>query len=257
MQVPICIPLRYHLHLNVVIMIFLLAASLGSGLATAQTSTISRGTVSCASSTPDSARWPLGSRPGMGQHMNSIESDQLYIDMLLALDRSVVALSQVALPELTDSRLQVIAEDLVVAKAAEQKELREYRQEFYGSSESSQLDQQMTQLMMGIMPHMGQSITMMSGMMDPESQVIQYCAATNPDLAFIDQVLGLYQMTRFASEFMLTRSVHPEIRDFAMQVLADVETEIDKILVVQDDLLGKATPAAKDVGAALNGPSRI
>ena len=83
--------------------------------------------------------------------MGDVEFDQLYIDMMLPHHGSIIALSQAALPELTDPRLQEIAQTIIEAQTAENAQLTEWRAAWYGSGEPA-TDMAMMELMLDAMP---------------------------------------------------------------------------------------------------------
>jgi uncharacterized protein (DUF305 family) len=190
--------------------------------------------------------------PAMGEHGMAIgtpaqamaaEFDQLYIDMMIPHHQSIIALAQVALPGLTDERLRTIAQNIVAAQSAEIEELRGYRQQFYGSAEPTPMDDHVIGMMMQAMPTMG-SMDDMATRMDPEAQVAAFCAAADPDLAFIDQTIPHHEMAIVASETALTQATHQEIKDFAQRVIDAQQNEVDELTQIRQELTGQATPGA-------------
>jgi uncharacterized protein (DUF305 family) len=173
------------------------------------------------------------------------EFDQLYIDMMIPHHASVVALAQAALPRLTDERLQEIAQTIIDTQSAEIEELRGYREQFYGSAESDPMpmDAQMMSMMEQAMPGMG-SMEEMAFQMDAAAQVATFCAATDPDLTFIDQTTPHHEMAIVASETALTQATNQGIKDFAQRVIDDQQREIDELTQIRVELTGEATPAS-------------
>jgi uncharacterized protein (DUF305 family) len=184
--------------------------------------------------------------PGMaaGTPMASmaIEFDQHYIDMMIPHHASIVALAQAAIPKLTDPRLQEMAQTIITAQTAEQEELRAYREEWYGSSESMAMD--MGAMMDMMMPGMEMSADQMETQMDPAAQVAAFCAAADPDLAFIDLVIPHHETAIVASEAALEHANHAEIKAFAARVIEDQQREIDELSAIRLELAGSATPEA-------------
>ena len=175
-----------------------------------------------------------------------MEFDQFYIDMMIAHHGAIVALAQAALPELTDERLQQIAQTIIDAQTAEQAELRGYREEFYGSAEPMPMGQEMMDMMAMHMPDMdmGMSMEEMASQMDPNAQVSTFCAAEDPDLTFIDLVIPHHEMAIATSEVALEQAVHDEIKDFAQRVIDDQQAEIEELEAIRAELTGEATPDA-------------
>jgi uncharacterized protein (DUF305 family) len=165
-----------------------------------------------------------------------VEFDQLYIDMMIPHHGSVVALAEAALPRLTDPRLVQIAETIIETQTAEQAEMERYRQQWYGSAEPMPMDMHTMEMMMQAMPGMGSSMTDMANMMSAEWQVSTFCAAADPDLAFIDQVIPHHQMAIASSRDALERAVHPEIVAFAQRVIEDQQREIAELEQIRSEL---------------------
>lgn len=177
----------------------------------------------------------------MGEMDIMMGSGQLYIDMMLAHHGSIIALADVALPELTDPRLQEIAQTVIDTQTAELQELREYREAFYGSPDPAPMDAHMMEMMRQAMPGMG-SMEAMDAEMSATARIATFCAAENPNLAFIDLTIPHHEMAVTASETVLTESVRPEIAAFAKRVIEDQQREIDELTVIRADLPEDATP---------------
>ncbi len=177
----------------------------------------------------------------MEMEMADVEFDQLYIDMMLPHHGSIIALSQAALPELTDPRLREMAQNIIGAQTEENVQLTEWRTDWYGSGEPMMDEMSMTS-MLEAMP-VGTMDEMMREM-DAAYQVSTFCAADDPDLAFIDQVIPHHQMAIDASEVAVEQAVHPELAEFASQVIIDQQAEIDLLEEIRAELAGEATPAS-------------
>lgn len=176
------------------------------------------------------------STPMAGMEM---EFDQQYIDMMIPHHASIVALAEAALPKLTDPRLQEIAQNIIDAQTAEQEELRSYRAAWYGSPDPMPMD---PAAMMDMMPGMDMTADEMATQMDPAAQVAAFCAAADPDLAFIDMVISHHEMAIASSEPALEQATHDEIKAFAQRVIEDQQREIDELTAIRMDLDGSATP---------------
>jgi uncharacterized protein (DUF305 family) len=178
------------------------------------------------------------STPMEGMH-HQAEFDLMYIDMMIPHHESIIALGQVALPELTDPRLIEIAEAVVETQTAEIDALTELRQEWYGDAEPVSMN-----MMMEGMPGMGTDMAMMEQQMSAELQVQSFCAAEDKDLAFIEQVIPHHQMAIDASEMALEQAVHPELKEIAQDVIDAQQQEIDTLEAIRAELMGEATPAS-------------
>lgn len=169
--------------------------------------------------------------------MEQVEFDLMYIDMMIPHHESIIALSQVALPELTDPRLTGIAEAIVETQDAEIDALMKLREEWYGHADPVSMD-----MMMEGMPGMGADMAMMEQQMSAELQVQIFCGADDKDLAFIEQVIPHHQMAIDASEMALEQAVHPELKEIAQDVIGAQQEEIDVLEEIRAELT--ATPAA-------------
>lgn len=180
--------------------------------------------------------------PMAGMEMN-MELDQLYIDMMLAHHAGIIAMAQAALPELEDERLREIAQNIIDVQTEERGELRDYREEFYGSPEPAPMDESMMSMMSMMMPGMG-TMEEMSLQMDPDAQVALICAAEDTDLAFIDMTIAHHQMAITSSETAVDQATNQEIKDFAQKVIEDQQREIDELSSIREELYGSATPGS-------------
>ncbi|MFN8662947.1 MAG: DUF305 domain-containing protein [Thermomicrobiales bacterium] len=182
---------------------------------------------------------------GAGHDMagQTVEFDQMYIDMMLPHHASIIALAQAAQDRLTDPRLQAIAENIITSQTAENAELRGYREQWFGSAESMPLDDAMLGTMMQLLPGMG-DMASMQRQMDPQALVAAFCAGVDADQAFIELTIPHHQIAIQASEAALDQATHDEIRTVAGRVIADQQREIDELEQIATDLSGEATPAA-------------
>jgi uncharacterized protein (DUF305 family) len=183
---------------------------------------------------------------GHGDTGQMVEFDQMYIDMMIPHHGSIVALAEAALPRLTDGRLREIAQTVIATQQAEMEELRGYRQQFYGSPDPMPMDDTMMGMMGQMMPSVSVPMDAMMAQMDAATQVAQFCAAADPDLAFIDLTIPHHQSAIEASQDALTMAVHPEIRAFAQRVIDDQQREIAELTEIRTRLAGGATPAAAE-----------
>jgi uncharacterized protein (DUF305 family) len=177
---------------------------------------------------PDSIGTPTAT-PG------DIEFDQLYIDMMIPHHAAVISLAQVALPELSDSRLKEIAREIIRNQSSENEQLGRWRMEWYGSSvpamDEASMNQMLEAMPVGTMDEM--MLTMDAGM-----QVAAFCTADDPDLAFIAQAIVHHQMAIDASVIAIDTAGHPELVTFAEGVVAAQQAEIDSLNEILTDLQG-------------------
>lgn len=186
----------------------------------------------------------MGTPAAEGDHAmtgKSVEFDQRYIDMMMPHHASIIALAQAARVQLTDERLQSIAENIISSQTAENEELRGYREQWYGSPEAMPMDETMMGMVMEMIPGMG-DVGSMQMMMDPHALMANFCSAEEPDLAFIDLTIPHHQMAIMASEAALEQATHDEIRAIAERVIQDQQREIDELTAIRGELAGEGTP---------------
>lgn len=176
--------------------------------------------------------------------MHEVEFDQMYIDMMLPHHQSIIALSESALPQLTDSRLKAMAQDIIDSQTGEQEMMRNLREAWYGSSEPEPLDDEMMMVTMGHSMCDDMDMDQMMHIMDADWQVETFLAADDPDLAFIEQTIPHHQMAIDASEVALEQAVHPELKEIAQDVIDAQQREIDTLEDIRAELTGDATPAS-------------
>lgn len=182
---------------------------------------------------------------GMSQDHMAMDLDQMYIDMMVPHHASIIALAEAAMPRLTDPRLRDIAQAIVSTQQPEIEELRGHRQRFFGDSMPMPMDRGMMEAMQQMMPGMMDAMGNMDDMafqMDARAQVAAFCAAENPDLAFIDLVIPHHQMAIVSSEIVRDRTQRADVRAFAERVIAAQQRETDELTAIRDEITGAATP---------------
>ena len=174
----------------------------------------------------------------------SIDFDQTYIDMMLPHHASVIALAEAALPRLENADLQTIATNIISSQSAERTELTAYREQFYGSATPAPMDAVMN-AMATSMPEAHDLMMADMAMMDSDALVAEFCGQSDADLAFIDLVIPHHQAAISASRVAVAQAVHPEIREFANQVIVAQQAEVEQMTSIRAMLTGPATtPAA-------------
>ena len=186
---------------------------------------------------------PMAGTPAASMDHMAMESDQMYIDMMIPHHQSIIAMAQAALPRLQDERLREIAQAVIEDQGAEIAQLQEYREAWYGDPNPMPMDDSMMAAMEQMMPGMGDRESMVA-MMDAEALVAAFCAAENPDLAFIDLTIPHHEMAIAASETALEQATHPEIQEVAQRVIDAQQREITELTEIRQRLAQSATPSA-------------
>lgn len=195
-------------------------------------------------STPAACATPMAGHGDMANPSSSpmamMDFDLAYIDMMIPHHESVIALAEVAKDELQDDRLVRIAEAIIATQPAEITQLRDLREQWYGSPDPAPMSEEIMNVSMGMshgcveQGHMDQ--------MSSEWQLETFAAAEDKDLAFIDQVIPHHQMAVDTSEVALEQAEHEEIKEIARLVIEAQEREIAELEEIRAELT--ATPAA-------------
>lgn len=206
------------------------------------------------SSTPEPPAWSCDRSPlaatdagheahemPSGEPATMPEFDQLYIDMMLPHHASIIALSEAALPHLTDPWLQELARDIIAAQSIENAQLTGWRTDWYGSAEPA-TDEASMNLMLQAMP-VGTMDEMMF-QMDPAGQIARFCTADDPNRAFLEQMIPHHQMAVDVSVIALDKAERPELLAFASTVSQEQQIEIALLAWIQSGWESAATPAA-------------
>ena len=227
--------------------------------------------LTCASVGAPSAAGSAGTMPGgpgmAGGNAPAGQNrpfDEAYIDMMIPHHASIIALAEAARGRLTDPRLVQIANDIVSSQQGEIATLRADRAQWYGSPDAMPMSGDVLGMLgmagmmgdaggsgmmggdaggSGMMGHAGAQEPEAMVLMDARALVAEFCAAENPDLAFIDLAIPHHQMAITASEAALKEATHEEIRAIAREVIAAQQREIDEMRAIRAELTGAATPA--------------
>lgn len=176
----------------------------------------------------------------MGSMEEEVAFDLAYIDMMIPHHQSIIALAQVALPELSDPRLVEIAQAVIETQSAEQDHLQMLRDEWYPDAPPVSMD-----AMTEVMPSMASMpMDSMMPLMSPGWLVSTFCSAENPDLAFIQLTIPHHQMAIDASDDAVEEAEHEELVEIAKGVIEGQQAEIDELNQIHAELTGEATPAA-------------
>ncbi|CAN5779746.1 DUF305 domain-containing protein [soil metagenome] len=187
-------------------------------------------------STPMAGHGAMGASTPEGHEMGEMEMggmgefDLAYIDMMIPHHQSIIAMAQVATPELSDPRLIEMAVAIIATQAEEIDELMSFWDEWYPNTEPVSMDQ-----MMMALPSMASSSMSMESMqqlMSPEALVTVFCAAEDKELAFIELTISHHQMAIDASEDALELAVNPELVAVAEEVIEAQQSEIDLLMEI-------------------------
>jgi uncharacterized protein (DUF305 family) len=161
------------------------------------------------------------------------EFDQMFIDMMTPHHQSAIEMAQIALERAEHEELRQMAQQMIDSQQADIEQMRTWRQEWYGSSETPPLS----------------AIPMMPGMegmsegstMDMTPMIEELGNATEPfDLAFIDMMLPHHQQAIEAAQMAEQQAVHQETKDLAQKMIEEQQKEIDELTSWRQEWYGNA-----------------
>ena len=164
-----------------------------------------------------------GGMGDMEQEMaGAIEFDQAFIDMMVPHHEGATEMARIAQERAEHPEIREMANAIVAAQEPEIALMREWRQQWYGSSDTPSMSE---------MPMVGG----MAGMADPETmdmaaEVEALRNAPEPfDLAFIDAMIAHHESAIEAARLGLEQSTRPEVTDLAQAIIEGQQREIDQL----------------------------
>lgn len=152
--------------------------------------------------------------------------DQRFIDMMVPHHQAAIAMAEIAQERATRDELRSLADDIVSAQQAEIRQLREWRQAWFGSGDTPGMD------MMPLMPGMempGMDGMVMDGAMDMTVDIEALRTAEPFDRAFIEAMM-LHHESAIAAAWIITASTdRPELKLVAADIIEAQQREIDQM----------------------------
>jgi len=169
----------------------------------------------------------------MGDHQMVVgEFDQMFIDMMVPHHQSAIEMAQVMQQQGENPELKQMAESMIQSQQAEIDQLRQWRQQWYGSSETPP----MTQMpMLPGMSQMEQTGEMMTMDMTPDIERVRN--APKPiDATFIEAMTQHHQMAIEAATIAEQQATHQEIKDMARNIIQEQQLEISEMSRIREQL---------------------
>jgi len=162
-----------------------------------------------------------GSMAGMGA-MEDSSFDQMFIDMMVPHHEGAVAMAEIALERAQRPEIKEMSEQILAAQTPEIEQLRAWRSEWFGSSETPGMA---VMPMLHNMPGMNEAQTM-----DMAAEVELLRIAPEPfDLAFIDAMILHHQSAIEAARLAEAQATRPEIKEMAANIIESQQSEIDQM----------------------------
>lgn len=166
----------------------------------------------------------------MGETM--AEFDQMFIDMMVPHHQSAIGMAQIELQQGENPELKAMAESMIQSQQAEIDQLRQWRQQWYGSSETPPMTQMPMLPGMSQMEHPGEMMTMD---MTPEIERVRN--APKPiDATFIEAMMKHHQMAIEAATMAEQQATRQEIKDTARNIIEEQQDEISELSRISEEL---------------------
>lgn len=150
--------------------------------------------------------------------------DRAFIDMMVPHHESAVAMAEIALERAEHPELRELAQDIIDAQSAEIGQLKEWRAQWFGSSDTPSMDE------MPMLPGMSMEGHAMNGAtMDMAREVDGLRSAEPFDRLFIDAMIRHHEQAVEAAQIVLEETDRAEIRQLAEAIIETQTAEIEQL----------------------------
>jgi uncharacterized protein (DUF305 family) len=151
--------------------------------------------------------------------------DEQFIDMMVPHHESAIAMAEMAQERAEHPELRSLADDIVAAQSGEIEQLRRWRNEWFGSSDTPSMDQ------MPMLPGMSMppGHSMSGGTMDMTSELDGLRGTSEFDRDFIDAMIRHHEQAVEAARLALDASDRDEVRDLAQAIIEAQTSEIQQL----------------------------
>ena len=167
--------------------------------------------------------------PASASQAGASAFDQAFIDMMVPHHQSATEMAELAQDRAEHEELRTLAGEIIAAQEAEITQMRDWRQEWFGSAETPPMDA------MPLLPGMEMEDTDMDmdmgdgATMDMTMDIEELRDAEPFDLAFLDAMIAHHESAIEAGEIALEESENPEIRSLAEGIISSQQAEIDEM----------------------------
>lgn len=170
--------------------------------------------------------------------MVQAEFDQMFIDMMVPHHQGAVEMARIAQERAEHPEIQQLAEAVIAAQETEIEQMRQWRQAWYGSSDTPSMSEMPS---LHAMPDMGEA----GHAMDMADEVEQLRNAPEPfDQAFIEAMIPHHQSAIDAARLAEQQATRPEIKELAQAIIEDQQREIDQMNQWLQEWYGSGEAAA-------------
>jgi len=167
--------------------------------------------------------------PASASQAGASAFDQAFIDMMVPHHQSATEMAELAQDRAEHEELRTLAGEIIAAQEAEITQMRDWRQEWFGSAETPPMDA------MPLLPGMEMEDTDMDmdmgdvATMDMTTDIEELRDADPFDLAFLDAMIPHHESAIEAGQIALEQSANPEIRSLAEEIISSQQAEIDQM----------------------------
>lgn len=151
--------------------------------------------------------------------------DRDFIDMMVPHHESAIAMAEIARERAEHPELEQLADDIIGAQSAEITQLKGWREEWFGNSDTPSMEE------MPMLPGMSMPAghSMSGGTMDMTGEVDGLRDADPFDRLFIDAMMRHHQQAVEAAQIVLDQTEREEIRRLAEDIVAAQTREIEQL----------------------------
>lgn len=151
--------------------------------------------------------------------------DRDFIDMMVPHHESAIAMAEVAQERAEHPELGQLADEIIAAQSAEITQLKGWREEWFGSSDTPSMEE------MPMLPGMSMPAghSMSGGTMDMNGEVDGLRDADPFDRLFIDAMIRHHEQAVEAAEIVLDQTERDEVRRLAEEIVEAQTREIEQL----------------------------
>ena len=180
----------------------------------------------CSASDPGSSPSPVVPVEDSMSASPTADLDQAFINMMVPHHQSAIEMAKIAQERATHDELRSLADDIVSAQKSEITQLREWRQAWFGSSDTPGMDA------MPLMPGMempGMDGMAMDGTMDMTVDIKALRTAEPFDRAFIEAMTAHHETAIAAAKIIAASTARPELQGIAADIIEAQQREMDQM----------------------------
>lgn len=150
--------------------------------------------------------------------------DRDFIDMMVPHHQSAIAMAEIAQKRAEHRELSRLAGDIIMAQSAEISQLKSWRKQWFGSSDTPSMDE------MPMLPGMSMPAgQLMSGTMDMTTEIDALRDSDPFDRLFIDAMIRHHQQAVEAAQLVLNQTQRQEVRGLAEKIIVAQTREIEQL----------------------------